>query len=276
MPEPKPKSSIGPTALLLIILVDVGLIILGWYVHQNRKLSYDGSGLSLSKAPETSQPASFAPSREEKKASEGSLMFVIKEKMRSRAAGAAQQGAVHQAGPGASPSARSMAVRKAVLFFFDLKKDPRFKDSPAIADWKREFLSYPDLRAVDEGFKKDGDALKFMVQMVRSPNFQSMVQRHLLKPEIQTFVNEMAKSSLVADSAKTFLEDSSISSAVQSLGLLSKAGAPQPEASPPQPATQVTQEGSEALKKVRESPTLKKYLEGEAEPAVRLEGRETR
>lgn len=256
--EQKPKSLIGPTALLVIFLIDVGLIILGWYVHQNRKRSYDGSGLSLSKTPESQQqPRTFTPLAEET-VDEDRLSLVVKEPLRRKKRPGASQAPSADPGTRIPPENRNI-VRKAVLFFYDLKKDPRFKNSPAIAEWKREFLSYPELQAADNAYRKDGDAIRFMIKMVRSPNFHSMAARHLIKPDIQTFVNEMSQTPAVTQSAPSFLQDPGVSSAAQALGILSKAPSAQPgQPAPEQPYPSRIQEG---LKRARENPRLQDILD---------------
>ncbi len=106
-------------------------------------------------------------------------------------------------------------MRRATLFFFDLKNQPRFKNSAAIQNWKRDFLSHPDLKAVNDRYRKDGDAIRFMVDMTQSPNFQGMVKEYLGRPDARAFIRDMTAAKEVQDSADSFLEDVNIGAAVE-------------------------------------------------------------
>jgi len=162
---PKKKNVAGQMLLLIIILVDVGLIILGWYIYQQRQARYDATGIDISKIPDP-------------------RLEIIKDKGGPGLAVGAPLPAGHR--PGGSPSGKGSSdtakqVSRAVKFYYALKKDPRFKGNTAIQEWKTEFLSYPDLKAVNDRYAKDGDPVRFMVGMLRSPNFKSMVAKYFAR-----------------------------------------------------------------------------------------------
>jgi hypothetical protein len=260
---PKKKNVAGQMLLLIIILVDVGLIILGWYIYQQRQARYDATGIDISKIPDPRLeiPIPVAPVKKGPKSFEP---FIIKDKGGPGLAVGAPLPAGHR--PGGSPSGKGSSdtakqVSRAVKFYYALKKDPRFKGNTAIQEWKTEFLSYPDLKAVNDRYAKDGDPVRFMVGMLRSPNFKSMVAKYFAREEIQSFVGAMTSSPDVMNSAPAFMKEPEVESAAKSLRLAPQQGSAAP------PAKGSTQ----AIERMRENPELKKLLEvGESPGAVRL------
>lgn len=109
-------------------------------------------------------------------------------------------------------------VKKAKSTFYDLKKDPRFKNSKALQDWKKEFLGHKDLRKINAAYQKDRDAIKFMVKMVGSPNFRGMFGKYMLREDMRDFIQTMAKSAAVNAAADTFLADANMGALAKHLG----------------------------------------------------------
>lgn len=282
MTEPSPpKSPLGPMLLIVILLLDVGLLVWGWYIYQSRKPQYSGAGLDFSRPPtpsETPAPRALPTQADPSKDWDITKNIVQDEEGFDPSPSASVPGTPGAAGrpsaprpagaPGSIPSPSGQCrpqtrekVSRAASVFFALKKDPRFRDSKVIREWKRDFLTYPDLRAVNDQYRKDKDPIRFLVGMFRSPNFVAMVKKYAATPDAQDFLKAMASSEVVVGSAKDFFKDYNMEAAVRHLPIpgADKLGAPA-QAPAPGPG-------------IRDNPALKKYLERQdGAPAVRLGG----
>lgn len=238
----RPKSAAGQIFLLVVIFADVGLIIWGWHLYQKRQQDkLDASGFNLAQTPkEERKPFASMPDPVKVDDLEASMRLVIKESRDLPALGQGRGGAPPvQTGaeaartaraappPARPPSARSMKtvsaeerrkVRKAKGFYYNLKNDPRFRDSQVLKDWQKEFLSHDDLRKINAEYQKDRDAIKFMVHMVGSDSFRGMFGKYMLKPEMRDFVKEMAGSAVVTAAADAFLADANMGALAKHLG----------------------------------------------------------
>ena len=241
----KPKSIGGQIFLLVVILADVGLLIWGWHIYQRRQARLDDSGFNLANTPENErQQYTATPNPFDIDNLEKSMQLVIKESRDLPALGEGRGGAPPvQTGaertrvadrpssstppPVGKTSNRSMKnastaerrkVRKAKSFYYDLKQDPRFKNSKVLKDWKKEFLTHKDLRKINADYQKDRDAIKFMVKMVGSSSFRGMFGKYMMKAEMRDFVQDMAKSTPVVEAADTFLADANMGALAKHLG----------------------------------------------------------
>jgi len=238
----RPKSAAGQIFLLAVIFADIGLMIWGWHLYQKKQQEkLDASGFDLAQTPYAGRkPFAAMPDPVKVDDLEASMRLVIKESRDLPALGQGRGGApptqtgasegskTHAPPPAARPpSNRSMRsasaeerrkVRKAKGFYYNLKNDPRFKNSKVLQDWKQEFLSHKDLRAINAAYQKDRDAIKFMVKMAGSDSFRGMFGKYMLKQEMRDFVQEMAGSAVVAAAADTFLADSNMGALAKHLG----------------------------------------------------------
>ena len=258
------KSGLGAGLIIGILLVDVGLLIFGWHLYQRRQENLDDAGLNFSRAPEpTAEPAAPAVAVPREDPLSGIDRYVKKEALPAAPAPAVKAPEQAQA-PGTKPALAAAAppsspemkkkMEKAVDAFFDLKNQPRFKNSKVVQAWKKEFLGYPDLKALNDQWRKEHDPLKFMMGMVRSPNFSKMAASYLVKEDMRTFIKEMAGSKAVKDSASTFMTDQSVATAVNAFGLMGSAP---------------MKDSSAQMQQLKAHPALKGALSGEAPPPVR-------
>ncbi|HVE13875.1 MAG TPA: hypothetical protein VNI01_10810 [Elusimicrobiota bacterium] len=264
MNPPPQRKSIAPIIILLILLVDVGLAVWWWNVHQSRQApGYNSAGLNLAAAP---PPPAPTPMRGPAAAGPGSPMadpsrnFIKDPDLagpsslpRPQPLPGAAQAPSGNAGGGAQsselarPGTRYL-VQAAGREYFKLKKNPSFKDSATIQAWIREFRNYPDLRALDDRYNKDKDGVKFLVYMIRSDNFKAMLDKYFQTPDVQSFMKTMSASPVVIAAAKSFMEDFNVPAAIRRYAV---AGAP-PQQPPPT--------GEQAVQNLKNSPALQKYL----------------
>ena len=113
---------------------------------------------------------------------------------------------------------QSMMKSQAEQVYFNLLHEPRFGDSKVIQSWITEFLSYPDLAAINHRYHQQGDPLRFLSDTTRSENFQKMLDKYIGTPDVQAFMAAMAGSPTVAASANQYLADDDLRRMAQKLG----------------------------------------------------------
>jgi hypothetical protein len=255
--QKKPASIAGPLLLLIIILLDVGLIVLGWHIRQQKKAEYSLAGLNLSTAPRARLPAPvYTPPVEESPVIvSGAPSSVIPESAGQKPVSAPA------AAPAAAPASSWMG--KAEDIYYKMKKGDRFRNSKAIKDWKKEFLSHKDLAELDARYKKDGNAAAFIKSMARSPNFRSMLGRYIAVPDIQSFIKELAMKPDVMVAGKSVLDDGTVMDTVKSLKV---PGLP-PLSQMLDMGKQIQDSGaknsSEAIQQMKSNPALQQMLQGQ-------------
>jgi hypothetical protein len=61
---------------------------------------------------------------------------------------------------------------------------------PVIAAYGRDWMSYPDLKKLNDDYMRDRDPIKFMKGVAGSRNFYNLVKKYAAAPPIQSFVQE--------------------------------------------------------------------------------------
>lgn len=111
-------------------------------------------------------------------------------------------------------------VKRAENLYFSFKKSERFKNSKALARWKSDFLSYPDLKEINgDYYNKDGSTIGFLTKTLRSPNFGKVVAKNINQPDIREFLNRMAGDADVMKAAKVLTADYGLQAAMDELKL---------------------------------------------------------
>lgn len=232
---------------LVLVFASLGLVLYSWMLRPKQEQSYDSWGLSVSRLPDDGQRASAGASRARKKtvlevipatlpgvipegaARRGASAPAPARPAPARPAAAAQTPAPRQEAPSAAPPDIPGKRTPAENFYFSLLKSPRFSKSPAILAWKREFLTYPDLRLINHLYHVEGDPFKFIGRVAKSQNFQRMVGKYMGLPDIQSFLSTMSSSPSVAASAGACLSDKDVAATLTKAGVI--AGSPQEGAS---------------------------------------------
>jgi len=261
------KSGLGPGLIIGILLADVGLLIWGWHLYQKRQENLDDAGLNFSRAPDpTTAPAAPLATGPKEDPLSGIDRYVKREALpETKPAAAASATAAKTPATATKPALESAAAApaspemkrkmdKAADAFFDLKRQPRFKNSKVVQAWKKDFLSHPDLKALNDEWRKEHDPLKFMMSMVRSPNFQKMAAEYLVKQDMRDFIKEMAGSKAVKESASTFMTDKSLTTAAKAFGLLGETP---------------MKDSSLQMQQLKANPSLKGFASGDEPPPVR-------
>ncbi|HAH08276.1 MAG TPA: hypothetical protein DCM05_17410 [Elusimicrobia bacterium] len=260
--QKKPASIAGPMLLLLIVLLDVGLIVLGWHIRQQKKAEYSLAGLNMAAPPRQLVPFPVdLPPEAAAPASTGTILSgapssVIPESMGPRTAQPPAQAAQ-------APAAASSWMERAENLYYKLKKSSRFRSSTAIKGWKKEFLGHADLAAIDARYRKDGDASRFIKDMARSPNFRSMLGRYLVVPDFQEFVKELAMKPDVMAAGKTVLDDAAVMDTLKSLKVPGLPPIGQMMEMGKQIQDSGAKDSSAAIQQMKSNPALQQMLQGQ-------------
>lgn len=202
MPEPGPsRQSRGVAALFAAALVASAGGVLGWHLLQNRgsEKQLDVSGFDLSAAPSShpAAPPPPAPSSEPAPARSGLGFLKADEGIRVAGEGGSSSAA-------RSPEAdRAKRRKEAALSFAQAarKHEGRVRAyflkatrrHPSVRRYGRDWMSYPDLKRLNDEYFRDRDALKFMTGLARSDNFPKLVRKYAADPAIRAVVVDAAK-----------------------------------------------------------------------------------
>ncbi|HVA65527.1 MAG TPA: hypothetical protein VNK24_01220 [Elusimicrobiota bacterium] len=83
------------------------------------------------------------------------------------------------------------------------------KKYPIIAQYGRDWMSYPDLRKLAYGYAKNQDPISFIKGVAASPNFRILVRKYAAQPAIQSFAKDVVTHAPadVLSAASNYLND---------------------------------------------------------------------
>ncbi|HVE12129.1 MAG TPA: hypothetical protein VNI01_01930, partial [Elusimicrobiota bacterium] len=116
-----------------------------------------------------------------------------------------------------APALERGAQSRVQAAYLSVLRRPQYLWSPTVNAWAREFRSYPDLRAIDDRYTKDGDAMAFLSDMVRSPNFQAMAARYLVQADVRAFLTDLLRQPEIASSVPALAQDDGLKGAARTL-----------------------------------------------------------
>lgn len=96
-------------------------------------------------------------------------------------------------GEKASPAPAALSFKEAVWNSERMVRNLAIaytKKYPLIAHYGRDWMSYPDLKKLNDDYMRDRDPVKFMKGVARSKNFGKIVKKYASAPPIQSFVKE--------------------------------------------------------------------------------------
>lgn len=248
-------------ALLFVLLADVGLLAVYWH-HRQARRRLDGDAISgfpkLQLTPLT--PVAGIPAVPSGPGR--ARPFPPSKEISSPAAPSSDAPSPPQRGRRAVHGRFALAVRT----FQQLQGKERYRNSGVLREWRRDFLSYPDLREANESFWRDGDAVSFVLAALRSPNFSKMLRRYANSRDLQAFLRELLGSPAAMTAGLALLEDRRVLSAAKDLtfpglpplGALIMMGQKAGSGGISDPAV--------VMERMRNDPALRKVLEREGIP----------
>lgn len=87
------------------------------------------------------------------------------------------------------------------------------KRHPSIASYGRDWMSYPDLKKLNDDYMRERDPIKFMRGLARSENFPVLVKKYAADPAVHSFVIDAVKQApagLASAAAGYLPEDGSV------------------------------------------------------------------
>lgn len=209
---------------LLVALLIVGSAagVLGWYALTNRKgpvLDYSGFDLN-SVTPEKHVLISDANSAPSQPTS--GIMIKSDPGLNVVDGNASAPAANHPAGPAAGdPKAdfRDVARRnEATVRDFAIKMTRKY---PSVRQYGKDWMSYPDLRKLNDDYMRNHDPAAFMAGLARSPNFGKLVRKYATDPGIRAFVIngvQQAPGELLSAAGAALSNDAVVKNLVSNVG----------------------------------------------------------
>jgi hypothetical protein len=200
---PATRSGRSGGIFVAVLVGGSAVAVAGWYLVTNRHgADIDASGFDMTSAPASRKPvpaASFAftPASPAAPSSLGMMKgdsdIVI--------------GDGTQASPPAAAAAAKPGDKKAQAnlgFTEAARKHERDVQNwamrmtnqyPAVRQYGKDWMSYPDLKKLNDDYSRDHDPIAFMVGLSHAPNFGTMLKKYAGVPEMRTVVMQGMKES---------------------------------------------------------------------------------
>lgn len=225
-PPPPPRHS--AFSFFLAVLA-IGGSAIGVFVYQmlqgEKKPSLDASGFDVSQVSE--QPKTAAAASSSSSTEPQSSMMAINTGMQGIHFGTKPGGTVSKVADGSGQPEGDFTklcrkyeskVRNFTIAWT--------RQSPVLQRYGKEWMSYPDLKKLNDDYMRDHDPVAFMRGLARSKNFGTMVKEYAGQPAMQSFVKDAFKQapSDLSNAAMSFANGDGVvkglvDNVVQSLGL---------------------------------------------------------
>lgn len=189
-------------AVLVAVAVGVSAVgVLGWHLLQNRgeeKERLDVSGFDFAAAPTGTRPV--IPPTYNAPSEPASSLGMLKADAGMRVVDGNTSGG---SGSGAADGGPAQKRKEAGLSFQQAarKHEKRVREyfmaatkkHPSVRQYGRDWMSYPDLKKLNDDYFKDRDPVKFMYGVSKSENFGKLVKKYATDPAIRAVVIDAAK-----------------------------------------------------------------------------------
>ncbi len=214
-----PQRSSRPAAILAVLVLAasaVGVIV--YQLMPKEKSTADRAGFDISQIQEGPQAAATIPQSPSSQSSLGMIKKGAMGPMRF-GAGAVQAGAGRKALDFTAIARASEAKVQALAGRYTRRY-------PLIAQYGQDWMSYPDLKELNDGYMRDHDPVRFLHGVARSKNFGKLAGKYAAASPIQNFVKDAMKDAGAdaTSAAMSLIKDDSlvkslISNTASSLGL---------------------------------------------------------
>jgi hypothetical protein len=223
MQDESPSRGDGLGAILVaVVLIGSAVGALGWYWLTNRKgLELNTSGLDVANVTPAAVPAPTASVQA--RPQEG--MMIKSENGMSFADGPGTSRPGASASTSAEKRDYSAEIRKyeGNVRDYAARMSRRF---PSVRQYGKDWMSYPDLRKLNDDYMRNHDPMAFMAGLARSPNFGKLVAKYATDSGVRAFVIDGVKQAppeLMATAGDALRSDATVKSLVnntaQALGL---------------------------------------------------------
>jgi hypothetical protein len=230
--EAPPSGSRLKTALLMAGgAIAVGLVVGGVVIFVTADNSQpapapSASGFDVTELPKTQAPEGLSAALPPQQPS--SLSMVPKLGLGAQTAAAPAQAAPSAAAGPLEQAADGFrqAIRASEKTLGDLARDYT-RRYPAIARYGRDWMSYPDLKKLNDDYMRDHDPIAFLRGLSASPSFPKLLSKYAGEPAIRGFVQDAvtkAPAGAVGASMNYLNQDQTLDGFVQ--GVAGKVGLP--------------------------------------------------
>jgi hypothetical protein len=279
--EPARRSGRFGGIFVAVVVAGSGVGVLGWYFLTNRAgPSIATGGFDVSAVEQVRRPAATAsPTAPAPESSLG----MMKSDPGIRIGGS--NPASGQARGSSEPSPESKTGNKVEDAHAGLKDAARkhevevrnfavkmTKKYPLIRQYGKDWMSYPDLKKLNDDYSRNHDPIAFIQGLAKSPNLGAMVQKYGASPEIREFIVEGMKEApadLTGAAIDALQSDGALKNIVANVagglglppsitGLISGSGDP----------SKLDQK--QVMGDMMKDPNLQKAMQGQQPPAVPL------
>jgi len=187
---PPPRRSDWPLILLAVGVVaasGVGALLYSRSQSQARKGFIDSSGFDLDKA-DAGPAAPMTPGATQAPKAQSGLGMVTGSLPGMRV-GAQGGGAAALSPKQAAAQNFTQSCRGSEGAIRALAEDYT-RRYPVIQQYGRDWMSYPDLKRLNDDYMRDHDPVKFLTGLAASANFPKLVKKYATSPEIQAFAKD--------------------------------------------------------------------------------------
>lgn len=204
--ETSPRSGKSGGIIVAVVVGGSAVGVIGWYLLTNRSgPAIDASGFDLSNAPESRRPViAAAPSAATGTQPQSSLGMMKADagiRIVDSNSSSGQGPAGSPSGSGSSSAAATTPEQKKAEARAAFTEKSRQHEAEVrkyaekmtakyavIRQYGRDWMSYPDLRKLNDDFMRTKDPVAFMIGLSRSKNLGAMIQKYAGKPEIREFI----------------------------------------------------------------------------------------
>jgi hypothetical protein len=209
------RSSKGVAILAVLAVAGSAVGVMLYQLAQKEKPTAETTGFDISKTEE-SKPVQDAAQAPPGSAAQGDrTMFQAEDlgKMRFGEGGSAPKSGVsaQKAPDNFTEACRKMENKVQALAFAYTKR------YPSIARYGKDWMSYPDLRKLDQDYLSNHDPVAFMRGAAQSKNFAALLAKYATDPALKSFVMDgikQAPGELTASAMALLKEDNAIKTVV--------------------------------------------------------------
>jgi hypothetical protein len=217
MDEQAPRRSSKSAAILAVLAVAgsaVGVMI--YQLSQKDKPTTDTAGFDISKIQESRPAPNAAQTPPGSGAQADRTMFLAEDlgKMRFGAGANTAKSAAQKPTNGFTEACRRVEGRVQAM------AQAYTKRYPSIARYGKDWMSYPDLKKLNDDYARSHDPVAFLRGTARSKNFAKLLAKYAGDSAVQSFVKEgitQAPSDVTSSAMSLLKEDNAVKTVVSNV-----------------------------------------------------------
>ena len=225
-PQPPKRTGAGLAILAAIAISGSAVGVMFWQLSQKEKPVADRDGFDISR-PKDLRPVEASPAQPAAQGpAQDGLSLLHKDQWGKEGGGGEKaSGAPLGTAPKDAATGFTAAVRRNEAKAEALARAYTAR-YPAIAQYGRDWMGYPDLKKLNDDYMRDHDPIKFLRGLAGSQNFGKLTVKYARDPALQAFVKESvakAPGEVVSAAVDMLAQDATmrglLASTAKSLGL---------------------------------------------------------